>query len=59
MQDGWIIAEGFPERAWAFLLSTVFVHHLAPPESLGVIAWLLDCSSLLHVLKAWLVQGLA
>jgi len=46
MHDGWIIAEGFPERAWAFLLSTVFVHHLAPPESLGIIAWLLHCSFL-------------
>jgi hypothetical protein len=46
MHDGWIIAEGFPERAWAFLLSTVFVHHLAPPESLGIIAWLQHCGFL-------------
>jgi hypothetical protein len=29
-----------------FQLATVFVHHLAQPESLGVIAWLLHCSSL-------------
>jgi hypothetical protein len=42
MQDVWIIAEGFPERAWAFLLSA-FVHNPAQPESLGIIAWLLHC----------------
>ncbi len=54
MQDVWIIAEGFPERAWVFLLSTVFAHHLAQPENLGIIAWLLHCSSL-----AVCAQGMA
>jgi hypothetical protein len=41
-------------------VTLVFVHHLAaPPESLGIIAWLLHCGSLAACAKAWLSQGLA
>ena len=51
MHDGWIIAEGVPERAWALLLSTVFVHNLDPPERLGINAWLQHCGFLVACAK--------
>ena len=43
--------------ATLFLLT--FVHHLAQPEHLGIITWLLHCSSLAVCANAWLFQGLA
>jgi hypothetical protein len=37
----------------------MFVHHLAQPESLGIIAWLLHCCSLAFCAETWLLQGRA
>ena len=49
----YLIFAAFNDEIWArtccFSKNTqlsMFVHHLAQPESLGVIAWLLHCSSL-------------
>jgi hypothetical protein len=47
------VGQGLP------LSLSTFVNYLAQPEHLGIITWLLHCSSLAVCAKTWLFRGLA
>ena len=59
IHDGWMVEELLSAcRLQLFPLSN-FVHHLTQRDRLGIIPWLLHCSSLAFCARTWCIQGLA